>query len=168
METLEAISKRRSIRKFKKTLIEEDIIDKLLQAAMSAPSAVNRKPWEFYVVKSPAVQESIRHAMPFGRYKCPLIIVVAGNSGHFLPLQAKNYWIEDCSAAIENILVAATDQGLGAVWCGCWPIEARVKKVRKALEADKKIIPLGVIYLGYPDESKDEHQGYDNSKVHIA
>ena len=115
MEVKEALLKRRSIRKFKEDKISEEIIEELLHAAMSAPSACNRKPWEFYVVTNEEKLAELKKASRFARYDAPLAIVVCGNLSRSLPLHLSTYWIQDCSAATENLLLRVTDLNLGAV-----------------------------------------------------
>ena len=117
MEVKDALLKRRSIRKFKDEPISQEIIEELLIAAMSAPSACNKRPWEFYIITNKDKLQELKKASRFARYDAPLAIVVCGNLSHALPLSFSSYWIQDCSAATQNILLRVTDLGLGAVWC---------------------------------------------------
>ena len=104
MEVKEALLKRRSIRKFKEDKISDEIIEELLIAAMSGPSACNKRPWEFYVVTNEEKLKEVRKASLFSRFKAPLTIIVCGNLSKALPMQLSTYWIQDASAATENIL----------------------------------------------------------------
>ena len=99
----------------------EEAIDALLHAAMSGPSACNRTPWEFWVVTQEEALQALRGASRFTNHEAKLAIVVSGNLSRALPQQLAEYWIQDCSAATENILLQATELGLGAVWCGIYP-----------------------------------------------
>lgn len=166
MELKEALLKRRSVRKFTEEAISEEHIEELLHAAMSGPSACNRKPWEFYVITNPEVLEKLRAASKFSKMQAPLAIVVCGNLAHALPLQMADYWIQDCSAATENILLRATDLGLGAVWCGIHPQRRAEKKVAEILELSNKEIPLNLIWLGHPAEEPEARDQYEEKKVH--
>lgn len=121
MELKDALLKRRSVRKFKDTPISDEMIQELLEAAMSGPSACNRQPWEFFVIKNKEKIQEITKASFFTRYESPLVIVVCGYAPRFLPSQLAPYWTQDCAAAAQNILLRATDLGLGAVWCGLYP-----------------------------------------------
>lgn len=164
MEIKEAIYKRRSIRKFKDQKVDEKIIEELLHLAMAAPSAVNARPWEFYVVENPSVLNNFYLTFQSMHYHAPLAIVVCANELNIYP-KAKDYWIQDCSAAIENILLGALSFSLGSVWCGITPQEEKVAQVKRILSLGDNIIPLGLVYLGYPDEEKEPRDQYDKSKV---
>ena len=168
MELKEALLKRRSVRKFTDEPVSEEMIQQLLHAAMSGPSACNMRPWEFYVVRDPETLAALRGCIHFGKMKSKLAIVVCGNLRHALPMQASEFWIQDCSAATENILLQATDLGLGAVWCGVHPQKRPVNAVRKALGIDdEKQIPLNIIHIGHPAEQPAARDQYDPKKVHF-
>lgn len=167
MEVMEAILARRSIRKFTQEPVPQEAVEVLLQAAMAGPSAMNRQPWEFYVVRNPEVQQAIRDASPYGKMNSTLMIVAAGNRDRAITSKDNDFWIQDCSAAIENILLAAVELGLGACWCGLYPAEHRSEKIREILGAGENIVPLGLIQLGYPDQTQPARTQYDEAKVHI-
>lgn len=168
MELKEALLKRRSVRKFTDASVSDEYIDELLHAAMSGPSACNKTPWEFYVIKNTEKLEQVKKASRFSRFNSPLAIVVCGNLSRALPMQLAEYWIQDCSAAAENILLRATDLGLGAVWCGAHPQKRVVKKIREVLDLPEKQIPLGIIHIGYPLESPEPRDQYDEKRVHFV
>ena len=142
MEVKEALLKRRSVRKFTEEPVSEEHINELLHAAMSGPSACNKKPWEFYVISNKDTLKELQSASKFTKMQAPLAIVVCGNLSHALPMQMADYWIQDCSAATENILLRVTDLGLGAVWCGIHPQKRAEQKVAEILGLSKKEIPL--------------------------
>ena len=167
MEVKEALLKRRSIRKFKDEKISEELINELLIAAMSAPSACNKKPWEFFVITNEEKLQELKKASRFARYDAPLAIVVCGNLSKALPMQLADYWIQDLSAATENILLRAVDLGLGAVWCGAHPQKRVEDNLRKSLDIPSNQIPLNIIYIGYPDEFPEARDQYDEKKVHF-
>ena len=166
MELKEVLEKRRSVRKFTQEAVPEELVEELLHAAMSAPSACNRKPWEFWVVTEPETLEKLRKASRFTNYEAKLVIVVAGNLSRALPMQLGDYWIQDCSAATENILLRAVDLGLGAVWCGIHPQKRPVERVRELLGMTEKQIPLNIIFLGYPAEVPEPRDRYQERCVH--
>ncbi len=167
MEVKEALLARRSVRKYTSEPVSDNDINELLIAGMSGPSAVNRQPWEFYVVTNPDKLEELRHTTPFTKgMKAPLAIIVCGNLKRSLPAKFSTYWIQDCSAAIENILLRVTDLGLGAVWCGLHPQKSSEEKVRKMLGIPEKQIPLGLIFIGHPDEAPAPRTQLDMDKVH--
>ena len=168
MEVKDAILKRRSIRKFSEEEVTDQEINELLIAAMAAPSAVNKQPWEFYVIKSKEKLEELRrHGAPFGKMNAPLAIVVCGNKHRFLPFKLSTYWVQDCSAATENILLRAVDLGLSACWCGVYPADIAVKSTRKVLNAKDNIIPLNVIWIGRGLEEKEERSQFEEKNIHI-
>jgi len=167
MELKDVLLKRRSIRKFKEYKISDELINELLHAAMSGPSACNRRPWDFYVIKNEEVLSNVRKATMFGRMNAPLAIVVVGSLTRALPMQLASYWIQDCSAATENILLRATDLGLGAVWCGVHPQKKAEDKLRKCLSLSEKQVPLNIIWVGYPAENVEPRDQYEEKRAHI-
>lgn len=166
MEVKEALLKRRSVRKFTEESVSEEHIGELLQAAMSGPSACNARPWEFYVITNQEKLEALRGVTRFTKMKAPLAIVVCGNLSKALPMQLSAFWIQDCSAATENILLRATDLGLGAVWCGIHPQKRAESKVCKLLDIPDKQIPLNIIWIGHPEECPEARSQYDEKRVH--
>lgn len=168
MELKEALLKRRSVRKYKDIPVTDEQIDELLHAAMSGPSACNKTPWEFYVVKNGPTLDKVKKASLFSRFNSPLVIVVAGNTSRALPEPLSEYWIQDCSAAIENILLRAVDLGLGTVWCGAYPQKRVEDNLGKTLGMPDEHIPLGIIHVGYPDEEPEPRDQYDSEKVHFV
>jgi len=165
MNIQEAIYVRRSIRKFLDQPVETEKIDLLLKAAMAAPSAMNIQPWEFVIVTKKETLARIRSVLVYGKMNTPLAILVCGNLSK-KNLVAERFWVQDCSAATQNILLTAVDLGLGAVWCGVHPIHLQEKLVSQILSLPAKVIPLNVIYVGYPAEEKSPRTQYDESKVH--
>lgn len=168
MEVKEALLKRRSIRKFKDEKISEELINELLIAAMSAPSACNKKPWEFFVITNEEKLQELKKASRFARYDAPLAIVVCGNLSKALPLQLSTYWIQDCSAATQNILLRVTDLGLGAVWCGAHPQKNVEKKIKKILDLSDKLVPLNIIFIGHPNQEVEPRTQLEEKKIHYV
>lgn len=167
MEVKDALLKRRSIRKYLDKEVSDEIIEELLHAAMSGPSACNRRPWIFYVIKDQDKLNELRKASKFSNMNAPLAIVVVGDLSRSLPLQLKDFWIQDCSAATENILLRATDLGLGSLWCGIYPQKRPVERVKKILGITNSDIPLNIIYIGYSDEEKESRDQYEKNRVKI-
>ena len=168
MELEQTLLSRRSVRKFKQDKIDDETIHKLLYFAMCAPSACNKQPWEFYVIKDGQKLAEVKKASPFSNHNAPLAIVVAGNLRKALPLQLADYWMQDCSSAITHILLEATNLGLGSLWCGLHPQKRPTERVRKLLGEGQHIVPLGLILLGYPDETHEPRSQYNEKKVHIV
>ena len=166
MELKEVLLKRRSVRKFTEEPVSEEMIDELLHAAMSGPSACNRKPWEFYVVTNKEKLEELKGASKFTKMSSPLAIVICGNLMRALPMKMADYWIQDCSASIENILLRVTDLGLGAVWCGLHPQKRVEERVRKMLDIPETQIPLGLVIIGHPAEEPEARDQYEEARVH--
>lgn len=166
MELQEVLQRRRSIRKYTQEPVSKEDIDLLMHAAMSGPSACNKTPWEFYVITDEAILEKLRNASRYSKIYAPLAIVVCGSLSRALPSQLAPYWIQDCSAATENILLAATDLGLGTVWCGIHPQKRAEERVREALGLTEKQIPLNIIYVGHPDQVQEPRDQYKESYIH--
>lgn len=167
MEVRECILKRRSIRKFKNEMVSNEIIKDLLECAMAAPSACNKQPWEFYVIKNSELLDDVKKIGRYTNFNSPCVIVVCGNRERTLSKRENDFFIQDCSAAIENILLRATSLGLGTVWCGIMPMEVTYKKAIETLNLSDNIEPLGMIHVGYPDEEKEERTQYKEDYVHI-
>ncbi|MDO4478684.1 MAG: nitroreductase family protein [Lachnospiraceae bacterium] len=167
MELKEVLLKRRSVRKFSDQDVSREFIDELLHAAMSGPSACNATPWEFYVIKNQEVLQKLQGATQYAHINAHLAIIVVGNLSRALPMQLAPFWVQDCSAATENILLRAVDLGLGAVWCGIHPQKRAEKKVGDVLGLSPKQVPLNIIYIGYPAESPEMRDQYNEKYIHI-
>ena len=145
------IMTRTSVRKYTNEPVSKADIETMLRAGMAAPTAVNKQPWHFV-----AVTDKAKLAELAGRRgmikQAGVAIVVCGNLSKALQGKAQDYWIQDCSAATENILLAAHALGLGAVWTGCYPTDDRVAEVSKVLKLPEAIVPLCVIAVGHPAE----------------
>lgn len=150
---LDNIATRVSVRSYLDKPVEEVKIEQLLRAGMAAPSAVNKQPWHFVVVTDKEQLKALAKTNPYAGMaaKAPLAIVVCGDMKKALPGKAQEFWVQDCSAATENILLAANALGLGAVWTGTYPTEERCEAVAKVLQLPKSIVPLNIIVIGYPD-----------------
>ena len=151
---LENIATRTSVRSYHDKPVDAALIEQLLRAGMAAPSAVNKQPWHFVVVTDKAQLAALAKANPHAGMaaKAPLAIVVCGDMNKALSGEAREFWVQDCSAATENILLAANALGLGAVWTGTYPNQERCKAVSSVLQLPKNLIPLCTIVIGYPDK----------------
>lgn len=163
---LDVIYQRRSIRKFKEDPVSDEIIRELLKCAMAAPSARNMCPWDFYVINNKETQAELRTVTRNFNYESSVMIVVCGNKQKSLTQNNNDFWIQDCSAAVENILLAATSLHIGSLWCGIYPVPERVEKVRTILGVDNTIVPLALVHLGYADEEKEPRTRYSEDCVH--
>lgn len=164
MNTIEAIQSRRSIRVFKDQPIEQEKVDTLLKAAMAAPSAGNQQPWHFILIDDKEVLSKVPSFHPYSGLllKAPLAILVCGD-----PRLEKyeGFWVQDCSAASQNILLAAHDLGLGAVWLGLHPIQERVDGMRELVHLPEIVVPLSLIAVGYPDEAKGSKNNFRKERI---
>jgi nitroreductase len=166
METLEAILTRRSIREYTAQAVPDELIQELLVAAMQAPSAGNQQPWHFIIVTGRKQLDALADVLPFGKMlkTAPLGIVVCAD----LELEKySGYWVQDCSNATMNLLLAAHAKGLGAVWCGVYPVEDRVANLKKVLGLPGQVVPMSVVSLGYPAvKSEPPARRYDKTRLH--
>jgi len=165
MDAIEAILTRRSIRRFRDEPVSEALIETLLHAAMAAPSAGNQQPWQLVVIRARSVLDRIPTAHPHAQMatEAPLVIVVCGDTSLE---KHKGFWVQDCAAAVENLLLAAHASGLGAVWCGVYPSEERVEGFRQLLAIPEHIVPLALIVIGHPKEKKPPSERYDAIRIH--
>jgi len=162
---MNSILKRRSIRQYTNQEISDEIVGKLLEAAMSAPSAGNERLWHFVVVREKSILEKLSNThRNAGMIKdAQVAIIVCAD----LNLEIKKgMWMQDCSAATENILIEVEENNLGAVWVGLYPREDRVEYVRRLFNLPDNIVPLSVVPVGYPAEKFDTPDRFDRSRVH--
>jgi len=159
------IFKRRSIRKYLDKSVAKEDIDDLLRAAMAAPSAGNEQPWEFIVVDDKNALKRIADVHPYAKmlYEVPVAIVVCGDLNKE---KYKGFWVQDCSAATQNILLEATDKGLGTVWIGVYPDDTRVKDISNIFGIPSNVIPLSIVAVGYPAQEMQEVDRFDPQKIH--
>ncbi len=165
MDLFEGIYARRSIRRYRDKPIRREVIDDLIRAAMAAPSAGGEQPWHFVVIEQ---RETLNAIPEYHEYSAMLrgaaaAIVVCGDEA----LEVyKGFWVQDCSAATQNLLLAAYGNGLGAVWLGVHPVAERVTKTQELLKLPPSVIPLAIVALGYPAERKGRAERYDESRIH--
>jgi len=165
MDTLNAIRTRRSIRTYLDQPVPEELVQELLAAAMQAPSARNQQPWQFIVIDDRAILAKIPTFMPNAAMagRAPLAILVCGD----LSLEeSEGYWVVDCAAAVENMLLAAHALGLGAVWCGVYPREKRMESLRQLIGLPKNVIAHSLVVLGCAAEQVPAEDRYRPERVH--
>ena len=163
---LDNILARTSIRSYQERPVEQDKIEKLLRAGMAAPSAVDKRPWHFIVVTDKQVLNGLAQANPNAGMaaRAPLAIVVCGDKTKALT-RVPDYWVQDASAATQNILLAAQGMGLGAVWTGTYPVTDRVEKVAAALNLPEHIVPFCTIVIGYPEKYQAPKDKWDEGNI---
>ncbi|TET49179.1 MAG: nitroreductase family protein [Anaerolineales bacterium] len=159
---METIFARRSVRKYGAEAVSEADVRVLLEAAMAAPSANNSKPWHFVVVAERQKLDSLAAGHPHAKmlHQAPLTVAVCGKPAD------SDFWVQDCSAATENLLLAATAAGLGSVWVGVHPREQLVAFVRQELGMPSDVVPFCLIAVGHPAEEKEPRTQYDEGRVH--
>jgi nitroreductase len=177
VDIFEAIFTRRSIRKYTGQQVSEPNLQAVLRAGCYAPSAhnhhsgCNRQPWEFVVVRQPESLQAIAAGHPCAKMmpEAGCCIVICGDKNR----QAKTgSLVEDCSAAIQNMLLAAHGLGLGAVWCGlyphgdCSPVPQRTRLIARLLDLPQHIIPVGLIAIGHKAEDRQVDERFDPDKIH--
>ena len=153
MEALENIMTRTSLRKFDtERPVTQNDLDAILRAGMSAPSAVNRQPWHFVVVSNREKLDALAAGLPYcqAAKTAPVAIVVCGAKERFLGGVDDELWVQDVSAASENVLLAINALGLGGVWTSVYPHADRIAVVRNVLDLPDNLVPFNVIPLGYP------------------
>lgn len=165
MDALEALRGRRSIRRYTAEPVPESLTLELLRAAMSAPSAGNQQPWQFVVIDQRRLLDEIPRIHPFAQMarEAPLAILVCGDMQR---VRMEEFWVQDCAAATQNLLVAAHALGLGAVWVGVYPREDRVASFRWLLGLPEHVTPFALVPVGFPAEHKPPADRYDPARVH--
>ena len=161
-DAIQNLMSRKSVRKYLEKPVEEEKVQILLKAGMAAPTGKDVRPWEFVVVTERSLLDAMAEALPYAKMlkQAPLAIVVCGDT------TKSSYWYLDCSAAAQNILLAAEAQGLGAVWTAAYPYEDRMEVVRKYTALPENVLPLCVIPFGYPSTEQQPKQKFDENKIH--
>ena len=162
------IMTRNSVRTYTDQIITPTQVETILKAGMAAPTAANKQPWEFYVVRDTSIIKQMVHVT---KYSAPmnesaqLAIIVCGVPSESFPVEPR-YWVQDVSAATENILLATHAMGLGAVWCGVYPGEDRVAALRELLDVPERLVPFCIIMMGYPDGEQIVKDKWKPEKIH--
>lgn len=163
---MEAIFTRRSIRRYTDRPVAAEAVTKLLEAAMAAPLAGNEQPWEFIVVTDKDAREQVTqvHAYAHMLKQSPVAIVVCADLAR--SKYPVDFWIQDCSAATENILIAAASLGLGTCWLGVYPNAERVAGVRRIFAIPETVVPFAIVAVGHPAEQPGKADRYDAKRVY--
>ena len=162
---MNSIYTRRSIRKYQKRPVEEQKIRELLKASMCAPSAGNEQPWHFIVLDDRKLISRIPEFHPYAAMVEEASHVVCVCADLNLQLY-EGYWVQDCSAATQNMLLMAEELGIGSVWLGVYPREERMEGVSRLLKLPGNIVPFSLVALGYPAESKPANDKYFEERIH--
>lgn len=166
-ESLRPIFERRSCRGYTDQPVSDDTLELLLRAGMAAPSAMNSQPWEFIVLRDECVKAAVAAVgSHWGMLKnAPLGILVLANLEGYRATHTE-FFVQDCSACTQNILLAAQALGLGGVWLGLYPNEQRIEEVRRVCGIPKTVIPVTLVSIGYPDNRPAPRGLYIEQKVH--
>lgn len=162
-QTLETIFNRKSVRKYTERPVEKEKLETLVRAGMAAPSSRDRRPWEFVIVTDRDLLDKMGDGLPLAHMlkETKQAIIVCGDT-----VKSENAWQLDCSAAAQNILLAAESMGLGAVWTAAYPYPERMKIIQDALQLPEHILPLTVIPLGYPTGIEKPKDKYNKKQIH--
>jgi nitroreductase len=166
MNTFDAILNRRSIRQYKTTPVPDEYFEKLIKAAMYAPSAMNLQPWDFLIFNTPETIELCIQSVPHGENilkQSPSAILVCGDNNIE---KNTDYIIQNCSAAVENILLQAYEMGLGTCWIAVYPLQDVISSLKKNFNLPGGIIPVALISIGFPAEEKTAEERYRKEKIH--
>ena len=164
-DVLTVIHRRKSVRKYLDKPITREQLITLMKAGMAAPSAAEKRPWAFVAVTDRALLDSLSHSSPSSKMvkDAGAAIIVCGDTRKALN---SNVWTQDCSAATENILMAAEGIGLGAVWCGIYPEYFKYNHIRRLLGIPMEVIPLSLISIGWPTGAEKPKDKFDPSNIH--
>lgn len=150
--TMDIIHQRKSVRNYTDKQVSKDQLEEMVRAGMAAPTAVNKQPWAFIAIDDRATLDKLSEGLPYAKMleNASAAIVVCGDLSKALKGWEQEFWIQDCSAATQNVLLAAEALGLGAVWTAAYPAEDRMQIVTDILNLPEHIVPLNVIPIGYP------------------
>jgi nitroreductase len=162
------IFQRTSVRKYTDQLVTREQIEMLMKAGMAAPSAKNVQPWEFVVIQKRETMLKITEFHPYSSMlkEAPLVIVICGNESKIDIGGIEEFWSQDCAAATQNILLEATELGLGGVWLGVYPKKNIMENLAELLILPKNIIPFSIISIGYPGEEVQPKDKFNPQNIH--
>lgn len=166
MDTMKSIFERRSIRKYKDEEIPEEKIEAILKAGMYAPSAGNQRPFEFVVVKDKEVKTALTEKLPHGKMLIDSAFGIVVCADLEREKRFPGYWVQDCAAATQNMLLAAQSMGIGSVWLGVHPIDERKESVSRTLGLPENVVPLSTVAFGIPDQEVEQPDRFDRSRIH--
>lgn len=166
-EVMKNILERKSVRTYANKKVEKEDIETLLRAAMAAPSAVNAQPWVFIAIDDRQILDNLASQLPNAKMlsQAQAAIIVCGNMEKALQGEGREYWVQDCSAATQNILLAAESMGLGAVWTGVYPKKERVNIIQTEMLLPSHIVPLCVIPIGWQTGKEKPKQKYTEENI---
>jgi nitroreductase len=164
----DTIYSRKSVRTFTGAPVPRALLEQLARAGMAAPTAMDKRPWAFVLVTDKAVLQKLAEGLPYAKMlnEAGGAVVVCGMREKTLPGEGGEYWVQDCSAATQNVLLAAEGLGLGAVWTGVYPGAERVALVRKVLGIPENVVPLNVIPVGHPTGAEKPKDKFDEKNIH--
>ena len=164
---LSTIQSRKSVRHFTDKIISEEDMTTVLRAGMAAPTAMDKRPWQFIVIRDTTMMKELRKGLYYARGldQSTAAIVVCGDMTKVLK-DSPEFWITDTSAATENILLALESMGLGGVWSGVYPSEKAMTFVSGLLNLPETILPLNIIPVGYPAGFEKPKDKFDTSTIH--
>jgi nitroreductase len=165
MEVLEAIYQRRSIRKYTHQPVPEEMVREILGAAMMAPSAGNAQPWQFIVITAREILVRVKDFNPHAAMAAgaPLAILICGDLDRE---KFPGYWVQDCAAATQNLLLAARARGLGTVWTGIYPMEDRVANFSRHFKLPARVIPMALVVVGWPAQNINGENRFKAERIH--
>jgi nitroreductase len=168
MEIFSALYNRRSIRRYKNKTIEDELLNKIIEFGMYAPSAVNKQPWHFIIFnnndpKNKKIIDVHPNSKMINSASKNILVCMDKELAH-----SPEYGYQDCSAAIQNILLAAHSIGLGTCWIGIFPREERITVLKEAFELPGNILPFGIVAVGYPDEEKSIPERFNPERIHYG
>ncbi|MCR5741524.1 MAG: nitroreductase family protein [Gammaproteobacteria bacterium] len=167
MDFKEVLYKRTSVRSFNDKEVSLEDLKEIATDAMKAASAMNKRPWEIYIVKNKDIVKQLINTSDRSRYNPNSIIVMCGNKNRFLDNSHRDFWIEDLSNATTNALLSAKNKNIDSVWIGVHPVEDRAANISKVLNLSSDIIPFSMIYLGYASEEPTPKNIDESEKIHI-
>ncbi len=167
---IDCIMTRASVRSYTGQQVPDSIVNKILRAGMAAPTAANQQPWQFVVVNDQSLKDSITAAFEYTKMvaDCSFAVVVCGDMDNLFKgdIPDGGFWVEDCSAASENMLLAAHALGIGGVWCGIYPLKDREQRLHSILNLPAGLTPLNVMAFGYPAADVSPKDKWKPSKIH--
>lgn len=161
---MELINMRRSIRSYLDKPVEEEKIELLLRAAMQAPSAMNQQPWRITVIEDRELLDELAEGLLYGKMlaQAPLAFLMVADTED---LRSPKRWPQDMAAATQNVMLRATELGLGSVWVSLYPDDLREGHVRGLFDIQEPLVPFCIIALGYSDKDPWYEDRFDEKKV---
>lgn len=165
---MQNLLRRRSVRRFTDRDVAPDLIERAIRAAMHSPSAANERPWQFIVLRDQALRDQAAVISPYAAMiaQAPAGVLVCGDRS-LERFPSQQFWVQDCAAATQSLMLALHALGVGSVWTAVYPLTDRIRGFQEMLSLPESVVPFALVPLGYPESEPTAVDRFESSKVHF-